>query len=150
MVNIPLLVNNTCVSMCVLAAVPGYCGFIRVNAKSWILHQLCSHFAGGTTAARSRVLISHLEAQLSDRSVLCPDWDLSSLTVGQVFVLIVCVSSAGGFSCLWVVLCGLRGSPHTVCVIEQTQGGRYTITKWTQSSSWVPCTRFTLPITSKL
>ena len=84
LVNIPLLVNNTCVSMCVLAAVLGYCRFIRVNANSSILHQLCSHFAGGTTAGRSRVLISLLETQLSDRSVWCPDWDMSSLTLGQV------------------------------------------------------------------
>ena len=134
-----------------------FCLLFQVIVDSFELMQTvgsfvsCAHtFAGGTTAGRSRVLISHFKAQLSDRSVWCPYEVLSSLTVGQVFVLIVCVSSAGGFSCLWLVLCGLRGSPHTVCVIEQTQGGRYTITKWTQSYSWVPCTRFTLPITSKL
>ena len=67
------------------------------------------------------MLISHFKAQLSDRSVWCPYEVLSSLTVGQVFVLIVCVSSAGGLSCLWVVLCGLRWS-HTVSVTEQTWG----------------------------
>ena len=109
--------------MYVLFAVPGIADSFELmqTVRSFVS---CAHtFAGGTTAGRSRVLISLLETQLSDRSVWCPDWDLSSLTDCGTNVSSDCVCELGRWS-----LVSLGGSlwPQGVshCVCYRTDLGR--------------------------